>query len=141
MKNALKISPPRAGIFSFPLFPGILKTNENRKTRKGSDLMVTSAHYACERAEREKRIEHINGGDGEEVARFLVDRHHPAGPEIHVVTSNAIIVIYNAFTGKLVTKLVARPGQIKRYYDAKGLTAPQYLLDIARVHKERGWNY
>ena len=99
MKNALKISPPRAGIFSFPLFPGILKTNENRKTkRKGSDLMVTSAHYACERAEREKRIEHINGGDGEEVARFLVDRHHPAGPEIH-------------------------------------------LLDIARVHKERGWNY
>jgi len=103
--------------------------------------MVTSAHYACERAEREKRIEHINGGDGEEVARFLVDRHHPAGPEIHVVTSNAIIVIYNAFTGKLVTKLVARPGQIKRYYDAKGLTAPQYLLDIARVHKERGWNY
>lgn len=34
MKNALKISPPRAGIFSFPLFPGILKTNENRKTKK-----------------------------------------------------------------------------------------------------------
>lgn len=27
MKNALKIPPPRAGIFSFSLFPGILKTD------------------------------------------------------------------------------------------------------------------
>lgn len=101
---------------------------------------MTSNHYACERAEREARIERMEGGDGKEVARFFVDRHHPDGPEVHVITDNAIIVIYNAFSGKLITKLVARPGQISRYYEAKGLATPQYLLDIARVHKERGWN-
>ena len=104
-------------------------------------IIVVSAHYACERMQRESLIERFNDGDGQAVDQFLVDRHHPAGPEIHVVTSNAIIVIYNAYTGKLVTKLIARPGQIRRYYEANGRKAPQRLLDIARVHEERGWNH
>lgn len=44
---------------------------------------------------------------------FVVDRGHPNGPEIHSVTDTGIIVVHNQRTGKMVTKLIARPGQVK----------------------------
>lgn len=88
---------------------------------------MTSKHYASERNERENLIQQI--GMGKPVSRFLVDRHHKHGPEIHEIRSTGIIVVYNQLTKKIVTKLIARPGQIRRYY--KDGKAPQALLDIA----------
>jgi len=89
--------------------------------------MTTSKHYTEDRQERERQIEAI--GQGNVVDRFVVDRGHKNGPEIHELTDTGIIVIYNQRTGKLITKLIARPGQIRRYYtDGK---APKNLIQKA----------
>lgn len=71
---------------------------------------------------------------------FVVDIGHPNGAEIHSVTDTGIIVVHNQRTGKMVTKLIARPGQVKRYYDAEGRNAPQDILSIAKEHLKKGYN-
>lgn len=71
---------------------------------------------------------------------FVVDRGHPNGPEIHFVTDTGIIVVHNQRTGKMVTKLIARPGQVKRYYNAEGRNVPQDILAIAKEHLKKGYN-
>ena len=74
------------------------------------------------------------------VDEFIVDKGHPHGAERHCITNNGIIVIYNLNSGKLVTKLIARVGQLKRYYYKSGRKPPSYLIDIARRHKKLGYN-
>ena len=88
---------------------------------------MTSKHYREDRQRREEIIEKI--GMGEVVDRFTVDRGHRNGAEIHEIRSTGIIVIYNERTGKMITKLIARVGQIKRYYEAG--KAPKKLIEKA----------
>lgn len=89
-----------------------------------------STHYRRDRKYRERRIKRI--GDGEIYAEFIVDRGHENGAEKHVITTNGIIIVYNANSGKLVTKLIARPGQIRRYF-AEG-EAPAEIIEAAYQH-------
>ena len=99
---------------------------------------MTSKHYIDDRVDRENRIEII--GQGKAVAKFIVDRGHRNGPEIHEITDTGIINIYNERTKKLVTKLIARPGQIRRYF--KDGKAPETLLKQARYNSYvLGFNY
>lgn len=98
---------------------------------------MTSKHYTQDRIIREQHIKEI--GYGTPVASFIVDRGHKNGPEIHEITSTGIINIYNERTKKLVTKLIARPAQIKRYF-TNG-TAPSYLINIARANTKLAYNY
>lgn len=88
---------------------------------------MTSKHYTEDRRDREIRINLI--GMGQTVASFTVDKGHKNGPEIHEISDTGIITIYNKRTHKLITKLIARPGQIKRYY-AEG-KAPKTLVEKA----------
>lgn len=88
---------------------------------------MTSKHYIEDRQAREEIIKKI--GTGEVVASFRVDRGHKNGAEIHKITNTGIILIYNERTNKLITKLIARPGQIKRYY--KEGKAPKNLIEKA----------
>ena len=88
---------------------------------------MTSKHYTNDRQKREEIIKLI--GIGVPVARFTIDRGHKNGAEIHEITDTGIINIYNQRTHKLVTKLIARPGQIKRYY--KEGEAPRFLIKKA----------
>ena len=97
---------------------------------------MTSSHYENDRAYREHII--LTIGEGKKIGEVIVDRGHKNGAERHVITDNAIILIYNYRTGRLVTKLVARPSQIRRYFrDGK---APKWLLDIAYKHTQAGYN-
>ena len=98
---------------------------------------MTSKHYTADRIIREQHIKEI--GYGTPVASFIVDRGHKNGPEIHEITSTGIINIYNERTKKLVTKLIARPGQIKRYFENGN--APQYLINKAKYNVALGYNY
>ena len=41
---------------------------------------------------------------------------------------------------RLVTKLIACPGQIKRYYDAIGQEAPKELMEKAYANQKLGYN-
>ena len=98
---------------------------------------MTSIHYCECRKERERKIRAI--GEGTECAEKIVDRGHPNGAERHVLTTTGIIIVYNARTGILVTKLIARPGQVKRFF-ADGI-APAEILRVAYIHQQNGLNY
>lgn len=99
-------------------------------------------HYKKKRYKREKFIDKYLG-NGNIVDEFIVDRGHPHGAERHCITDNAIIIIYNVVSGKLVTKLLARPQQIKRYYESTGREPPteyEHILELAFQHNVLGYN-
>lgn len=105
---------------------------------------MVSEHYKNQRNEREKFIEECLGGDGNVVDSFIVDKGHKNGEERHDITDNGIIIVYNAKSGKEVTKLIARPQQIKRYYEHTGREPPKEykkILELARQHISLGYNY
>lgn len=77
---------------------------------------------------------------------FLVDKGHKDGQEIHVVTENGIIFIYNFMKlflhsqNALVTILIARPNQVERLYTACKLTPSQEILNKCFEHQRQGLN-
>ena len=85
-------------------------------------------HYA--RHGRTTRIAETVGF-GHVVRQCLVDTGHSAGCEVHVLTSTGIVLVFNARSGKLVTVLVARPGQVTRYYEPFGEDVPDWLMNRA----------
>lgn len=104
---------------------------------------MVSKHYQGQRSERERFIEECLGGDGKVVDSFIVDKGHKDGIERHEITDNGIIVIYNVVTNKLCSKLIARPHQIKRYYQSTGRRYPKgykRILALAEEHKNLGYN-
>ena len=97
---------------------------------------MTSKHWEEDRIGRNATIALI--GEGKVIDRFEVDRGHRNGPEIHSITDKAVIIITNKASGKLITKLIARPGQIRRYYEEG--KAPQALIRQAKINLEKGYN-
>lgn len=97
--------------------------------------MSDTLHFA-DRIERQKFIESI-GRYGAIIAEVHTDRGHPNGPEIHKITDNAIIMVYNARTGNHVTDLIARPRQLLRYK----ISIPANILELAYQHYQLGYNY
>lgn len=98
---------------------------------------MDSRHYTNDRAAREAKIREI--GLGTIIKTVEIDKGHRNGPEIHKVTSTGIILIYNKRSGKMITKLIARVPQIKRYYTNLD-EIPKRTLDLAREHQKKGWN-
>lgn len=99
---------------------------------------MTSVHYTKDRTKREKKIQEI--GQGKIIASYLVhtDREYPYDWERQKITENGIIIIYNPYTERLVTKLIARPHQIRKLMGKK---APNTTMQKARYHESMGWNY
>ena len=93
---------------------------------------MNSLHYEEERQKRERLIRTI--GYGNIIKSVVVDRGHPAGPEIHKLSDTGIISIYNQRTNVLITRLIARPGQVKRYYKPNEII-PENVLKIAWEHQ------
>lgn len=98
---------------------------------------MNSKHYTRDRQQREAIINQI--GIGNVIKEVVIDRGHRNGPEIHKITDTALILVYNQRTGILVTKLIARPAQILRYYSDDELK-PRAVVKLARKHVEMGWN-
>ena len=102
--------------------------------------MMVSKHYKSKRYRREKFInEHLNG-DGRVIDSFIVDKGHANGLERHDITENGVVLIYNELSGKLVTKLIARSEQIKRYYKDVDREPPVWLINLAQYHESLGYN-
>ena len=101
--------------------------------------MTTTLHWE----ERKERTDFIISqiGMGNPIRTFKWDKGHPNGPELHTITDTGIIIVRNERTNKLVTTLIARPGQIYRYYINENEIPPRYLLDIAQQHMDAGYNY
>lgn len=99
---------------------------------------MTSKHWTKDRKERAKIIDKI--GKGKVIKSVEVDRHHKNGPEIHELSDTGIITIFNLRTKKMITQLIARPGQIKRYFTDNEII-PNELLELARQHQKLNYNY
>lgn len=107
-------------------------------------------HRANDRMDRVRLVNRIEEQEpGVLVAVIRVDKGHWNGAEIHEIYSNGIIKIFNERTKLHITDLIARPNQIKRYFDGsepdvygvnpypKGF---QKLLAIASEHQRLGYN-
>ena len=104
---------------------------------------MVSNHYKKQRNRREKFIKKYLHEDGNIIDGFIVDKGHKNGAEVHSLTDNGIIIIENFDTGKLITKLVARPNQIKRYYDFTKREPPKEIKNIlylAKWHESLNYN-
>lgn len=99
---------------------------------------MTSKHWTKDRKNRAEVIKQI--GYGNIIKEVEVDRHHKNGPEIHKISDTGIITIFNKRTQKMITQLIARPGQIKRYY-TENETIPTGLIELARKHQQMNLNY
>ena len=99
--------------------------------------MTTSRHYQTDRQRREQIIKEVIGY-GKVVKVVFMDG--PQGKEKHEITNTGIINIYNMTKNRLITKKIARPGQIRRYYK-EGENVPKELIEKAIYHTKKGYNY
>ena len=121
-----------------------MEISEERIKRIIKEEIEKTKHFVADRGSRSDAIEEI-GGYGKSVCKRIVDRGHPDGPEIFVLTDNAIIKVYNANTLRHITDLIARPEQIIDRFGSALATLDKDLMtrifNIARMHHERGYNY
>lgn len=97
-----------------------------------------SVHMLSDRENRKRKLKEIPKMEIQDA--FWVNKGHPNGPEIHLITKEALILVINARTFRLCTVLVARPGQIERYYNAINKSVPERLIALARLHQWIGEN-
>lgn len=105
--------------------------NVIRKVEGVNNNFGQTKHYG-ERTNRnksgEKTIEHI----------FEVERQGRL--QLHIILSDATVVVVDKEKNVMVTMLNARPAQIKRYYAPLGLVAPKHLLDEATINNIKSYN-
>lgn len=101
--------------------------------------MNATIHFSVDRKSRAELLEKLKAPilsvDGK-LCIFIVDKGHKNGKEIHVITENGIINIYNQHSKKYITGLIARPAQLVRY----GVTIPENVLEKARIHVALHYN-
>lgn len=73
---------------------------------------------------------------GEAYDMFQVDKNHPNGDEIHVITDTGYILIFNQRTKKFITVLHARSNQLKRYYTNLNEQIPSEIFSIGYKNDE-----
>lgn len=105
------------------------------------DGLIDTAHNVNERDSRTYKIKTILGGYGKPLCSFIVDKGHPNGNEVHTITDKGVIVIQNERTEKLITNLIAREGQIRRYFDGIAMPIEMYaVIEIAKENHRLGRN-
>lgn len=101
--------------------------------------MKATIHFSIDRKNRAELLKELKAPilsvDGK-LCIFVVDKGHKNGKEIHVITENGIINIYNQNSKKYVTGLIARPAQLIRY----GVTIPENVMEKARYHVYMHYN-
>lgn len=131
-----------------------MKVEKFSLTKRPGCAIVVSAmevtkHFSEDRVNRNAVVEAI--GRGKILFKFLVDKGHRDGKEWHAITDTGLILIANAVTGRFITALIARPGQLSRYengwygmveksLDAEGnevanVKFPQFLYRLAARHQ------
>jgi hypothetical protein len=99
-------------------------------------------HFSTDR--RFRHLDILNKiGSGSLLCSFVVDKGHENGNEIHSIFSNGVIVIRNERTNRLITELIARPAQLKRYWELQGKPLPieiAVMLPKAREYQIKGYN-
>ena len=100
---------------------------------------METKHFTNDRFVRESFIEN-QIGLGEFLFAVVWDKGHANGKEIHVVSTTGIVSVYNFYTKKLVTRLIARPAQIERYFQFTNNSEIRKVVSIALSHERAGYN-
>lgn len=109
------------------------------------NLNNATYHFLYERFKRNQLVKDYLDDEFKVIAQFVVDKNHPNGNEIHTILDNGLIIIQNFNTKKVITYLIARPGQIRRYWYDLNLKVPstkefQDLIELCKEHTEKNWN-
>lgn len=99
-------------------------------------------HFLKDRYDRYTKIRN-QVGIGNVVKGFRWDKKHRNGAEKHFITNTGIILVINERTNKLITMLIARPQQIRRYWELQGKQTPkdvQPIIEKAIEHQRKGYN-
>jgi len=111
------------------------------------DIRRVSAHMAKNDRTNRRAVAASLDKKAHVVACFLVDKGHKDGQEVHVVTNNGIIYVFNhmkLFLGAynaLVTILIARPNQVQRLFEACNMTVDEAIIAKCIEHQAQGLNH
>ena len=90
---------------------------------------------------RSKRLQIAERLIIEESARVIriaiVNKGHKNGNELHLVYNNGIVKVYNEYTRKFITVLIARVPQIKRYK----IKVTKTMRKKINLHIKQGYNH
>ena len=99
---------------------------------------ILTRHAADERTERFEKIRKTIGFGSVFFVAKDVERGHKNGKERHEMTTTGLIKVYNK-RGELVTILIARPGQIYRYFKDES-DVPAKVIELCIEHQRLGYN-
>lgn len=105
-----------------------------------NDVRKMTRNVTAHVSERGNRFSIIDFQNLKVIKAFIVDTGHENGFEIHALTSNAEILIFNFQTRKLITALFPRVLQVYRYYDILNEEPPLFILDKAEENFTKGLN-
>lgn len=94
---------------------------------------MVSEHYKKDRYKREYIINHFLNGDGNVIENFVINNR------VYNITDTGLIIILGK-NGEVITKLIARPKQIERYYKRLGRNPPKWLVDLSKWHMAQRYN-
>lgn len=109
------------------------------------DMNQITKHFN-DRGNRMRKIEEKIKNIGTPIYSFIVNCGHMNGREIHTITEKGLIIVQNARTKNIITILIARPGQVTRYWEGLNLETPQndeefeMLMRFCKLHKNLGHN-
>jgi hypothetical protein len=76
--------------------------------------------------------------------KFIVDKGHINGKEIHCINEYGLVYIYNLHSLRLITIISPRPRQVKRYYVALELKINKNIQELITAtfnrNREFGFN-
>lgn len=99
---------------------------------------TTMSKHVYTRSKRMKIISNLITSENGKICKiWLVDTGHRNGLEIHVVYNNGVCLIYNSNSHKLITGLILRPQQVKRY----DITLTKCMLKKVKKHLENNYNH
>lgn len=98
-------------------------------------LSYLNSKTVHESTREKRRNQALAFGDFEVLNSYVVDTGHPAGLELHTITTTAVVIIANMQKQQVITYLIARPQQLKRY----GIK-DKNILKLAEEHKIYNYN-
>ena len=106
--------------------------------------MIETNHYKNEREYRANFIANVIGDTNNVICVNVKDRKHKDGLERFELTDKAIIHIYNHYTNRHITDIVARPNQIYDRLGSEFKTLPikvqQEIIRLSKEHIRKGYN-
>lgn len=105
-----------------------------------------TGHWSQDREQRRENVERAGGLGVNIIARFVWDKKHKDGPELHYITDNAIIIAVNMRKQILqkrldvITELVARPEQLMRYLKPSDHGNGMNILNLETASNPN-WSY